>query len=277
MKIAAKKTSQGFLISDKRCDLCEMPLLSMYGNLICKVCPAIEKWARKKNSENAQEAGLTSMSDITVEVTESCDHDLVESSFNNDTRRLFLARSDELESKDRIEKLDCETGKTHAKSKSIGTARLFEDSLSPTNSVEYASQDEQGEIVNQENDTVQVLSPCSILTTRNDSSGVSSYAFSAPKESRSFSTSIAFYQDDERVGEIGTESPAEEIKAVKAQKTLIDVSTETNLQDSAMPLLLNRLKVTIRSYLQFPFNSNFIDILLSHFHLYHISLVRQSG
>ena len=49
MKVAAKKTAKGYLVSDERCDLCEMPLLSMNGNLSCKVCPAIEKWAQKKS------------------------------------------------------------------------------------------------------------------------------------------------------------------------------------------------------------------------------------
>lgn len=49
MKVAAKKTAKGYLVSDERCDLCEMPLMSMYGNLSCKVCPAIEKWAQKKS------------------------------------------------------------------------------------------------------------------------------------------------------------------------------------------------------------------------------------
>ncbi len=52
MKVAARKTSQGYLVSDKRCDMCEMPLLSMNGIVLCKVCPAIEKWAQKKSEGN---------------------------------------------------------------------------------------------------------------------------------------------------------------------------------------------------------------------------------
>jgi hypothetical protein len=49
MKVAARKTAQGYLVSDERCELCEMPLLSMNDNVICKVCPAIRKWAQTKS------------------------------------------------------------------------------------------------------------------------------------------------------------------------------------------------------------------------------------
>ena len=52
MKVAARKTAQGYLVSDKRCDMCEMPLLSMNSIVTCKVCPAIEKWAQKKSGGN---------------------------------------------------------------------------------------------------------------------------------------------------------------------------------------------------------------------------------
>jgi hypothetical protein len=52
MKVAARKTAQGYIVSEKRCEMCEMPLLSMNGIATCKVCPAIEKWTQKKSEYN---------------------------------------------------------------------------------------------------------------------------------------------------------------------------------------------------------------------------------
>ena len=54
MKIAANKTTEGYFLSDERCDVCEMPLLSKNGNLECKVCPTIEKWVQMKNEVGFQ-------------------------------------------------------------------------------------------------------------------------------------------------------------------------------------------------------------------------------
>lgn len=52
MKIAAKRSAQGYHVSDERCELCEMPLLSMNGgNATCKVCPALKKLIQMKNEK----------------------------------------------------------------------------------------------------------------------------------------------------------------------------------------------------------------------------------
>lgn len=204
MKILAKMTAHGFLISDKRCDLCEMPLLSMNGNLICKVCPALEKWARKKNNETSSELDVANTSaENAVEETESCDHDLADSVFN-DTPNLFLATDNgESESK----------GESNTKCESIDTLQLCEDSkvLNPINSAEYARSHKGQTVINiqpvsdTEQDLHDALSPCSILTTRKDSFG-----------------------DESGVDESGVESATDEVVTINAQ--------------TEIPLLLNRLK-----------------------------------
>jgi hypothetical protein len=58
MKVAARKTAQGYLVSDERCKLCEMPLLSMNDNVVCKVCPAIRKWAQRKSDVGVSTNGV---------------------------------------------------------------------------------------------------------------------------------------------------------------------------------------------------------------------------
>ena len=58
MKVAARKTAQGYLVSDERCKLCEMPLLSMNDNVVCKVCPAIRKWAQTKSEVGVSANGV---------------------------------------------------------------------------------------------------------------------------------------------------------------------------------------------------------------------------
>jgi hypothetical protein len=143
----------------------------MNGNLTCKVCPAIEKWARMKNNETSSELDFANTSvDNDVEEAKSCDHDLADSVFN-DTPNLFLATNNsESENK----------GESNGKSESIDTLQLCEDTmvLNPINSAEYAcSHNVQGVINIQpvsdtEQDLHDALSPCSILTTRNDSFGV---------------------------------------------------------------------------------------------------------
>jgi uncharacterized Zn finger protein (UPF0148 family) len=165
MKIAAKKTAQGYLVSDKRCDLCEMPLLLMNGNLNCKVCPAIEKWTRKKNIKTSRELGdASALAEITLEETESYNHDLVDFAYNDSPK-----------SKDYGQNSNGERGETNSKkSEHIDTLRLCKSSKAyiPINSAEYAGFHEAQGVVNiqpisdTEQDLHDVLSPCSILTTR---------------------------------------------------------------------------------------------------------------
>ena len=71
MKVAARKTAQGYLVSDERCKLCEMPLLSMNGQLACKVCPALAKLVTMKTGVGVQEEKVDDARD-TTEVIEIC-------------------------------------------------------------------------------------------------------------------------------------------------------------------------------------------------------------
>lgn len=57
MKITAKKSAEGYQVSDERCESCEMPLLSMNGSLMCKVCPALQKLVQMKNEADTQNQG----------------------------------------------------------------------------------------------------------------------------------------------------------------------------------------------------------------------------
>ena len=152
MKITAKKTLQGFLVSDKRCDLCEMPLLSMNDILTCKVCPAIEKWARKKkNNDSVSNEDTANMTVVpTLKEAESCDHELVDFVYRDETSKPNII---------------------HAINE---TAPLANDEqlLSPKDASENECQNDVSEkMISQKlkiskvEEVYDTLSPCSILTS----------------------------------------------------------------------------------------------------------------
>lgn len=72
MKIAAKKTAQGYLLSDERCDKCEMPLLLMNGSLPCKVCPAIKKWVQRKSKVSTPKQADDALGMLETAVDDAC-------------------------------------------------------------------------------------------------------------------------------------------------------------------------------------------------------------
>lgn len=82
MKVSAKKTAQGYHLSDERCDLCEMPLLSLNNIKTCKVCPAIEKLAQKKIEVAGSKNSVACDTVETEKASESCGIQLDE---NGDT------------------------------------------------------------------------------------------------------------------------------------------------------------------------------------------------
>ncbi|KAL3821729.1 hypothetical protein ACHAXA_008465 [Cyclostephanos tholiformis] len=63
-KVAAKKTSKGYTLSEEYCSLCQMPLMTLQGKSSCKVCPAIKKWVDRKNEGSRQEQGGEDARDI---------------------------------------------------------------------------------------------------------------------------------------------------------------------------------------------------------------------
>lgn len=175
MKIAAKKTAQGYLVSDKRCDLCEMPLFSMNGNSMCKVCPAIEKWARKRETGVAR-----NKAEITVELTESCDN-----YFFDDTPKQFITTDNvESDNKGCAQRLGVKSGDDTANPEVINTESLVNESKvsSSPNPVECGhSHHRSDDIVNQDlnrgtdENLKDILSPCSVLTSKCNSFEVSMY------------------------------------------------------------------------------------------------------
>ncbi|KAL3772306.1 hypothetical protein ACHAW5_004911 [Stephanodiscus triporus] len=68
-KVAAKKTGKGYILSSEHCKTCEMPLMMLQGQSSCKVCPAIKKWAERKNEGSGQEQRADDTRDV-VEYTE---------------------------------------------------------------------------------------------------------------------------------------------------------------------------------------------------------------
>ena len=71
LKIAKKKCAEGYQLSDERCETCDMPLLSMNGQLACKVCPALAKLVTMKTGVGVQEEKVYDARD-TTEVIEIC-------------------------------------------------------------------------------------------------------------------------------------------------------------------------------------------------------------
>ena len=93
MKIVAKKAAEGYHISDERCELCEMPLLSMNGDkVMCKVCPALTKLIQIKNKEHVQSQDDDARDAAeTVDVDSvSRDNEISDKGMDDDTFRPFL-------------------------------------------------------------------------------------------------------------------------------------------------------------------------------------------
>ncbi|KAL9181450.1 hypothetical protein ACHAXT_010255 [Thalassiosira profunda] len=68
VKVAAKKTAKGYVLSEEACAKCEMPLLMLNGKSECKTCPAIAKWVQRQ-----KEAGLDSGGGVVNEARDAVD------------------------------------------------------------------------------------------------------------------------------------------------------------------------------------------------------------
>lgn len=95
MKIAAKKSAEGYQLSDDRCEFCEMQLFAMNGNVTCKVCPALQKLVQMKHNGVGDQREVDDARETTEIVgvdTESRDSEVVD---NDDTSKSFHNATDD--------------------------------------------------------------------------------------------------------------------------------------------------------------------------------------
>lgn len=97
MKVTARKTVQGYLVSNERCDTCEMHLMSINGNFTCKVCPAIEKWVQRKTEVEVRSHidGVYARVNTGEKDSENHDHYPVEENYSsNPVKSTYRMESD---------------------------------------------------------------------------------------------------------------------------------------------------------------------------------------
>lgn len=95
MKIAAKKSAEGYQLSDDRCEFCEMQLFAMNGNVTCKVCPALQKLVQMKNNGPGDQKEIDDARDTTEIVGEDTESRDTEAVDNDDTSIFFHSATDD--------------------------------------------------------------------------------------------------------------------------------------------------------------------------------------